>query len=42
MVCTQCGKRTKEQVHVLCFVSQIPKIEEFEALPVLKKQVTAA
>ncbi|MGQ0606335.1 MAG: hypothetical protein ACT4OD_05230 [Candidatus Nitrosotenuis sp.] len=28
LVCIQCGKRTQEQIHALCFIAEIPQIEE--------------
>jgi hypothetical protein len=44
MVCIQCGKRTKEQVHALCFMPEISKIEEPSPVQngIFKKEILAA
>jgi hypothetical protein len=44
MVCVECGRRTIEQVHALCFMPDIPKIEEPSPLPsgIFKKQILIA
>lgn len=44
MICTECGHRTAEQVHALCFMPYIPKIEEPNAQPcgVFARQTVAA
>ncbi|NDB63997.1 MAG: hypothetical protein EB170_09100 [Nitrosopumilaceae archaeon] len=39
-VCIQCGTRTNEQIHSLCFMGEIPQIES--AIPAFKRQVLAA
>jgi NMD protein affecting ribosome stability and mRNA decay len=43
MVCVDCGRRTEQQVHALCFMPEIQKIEE-TATPggIFKKQILAA
>ncbi|MGQ0772687.1 MAG: hypothetical protein ACT4NT_07955 [Nitrososphaerota archaeon] len=44
MVCVQCGVRTAEQVHALCFMPEMQKIEESSPLPsgIFKKQILVA
>jgi hypothetical protein len=44
MICLECGKRTGEQIHVLCFMTNIPKIEEPNATPsgIFARQILAA
>ncbi|MDG7050757.1 hypothetical protein [Candidatus Nitrosotenuis cloacae] len=44
LVCIQCGRRTQEQVHALCFMAEIPKIEEPMTLPkgIFQKQILVA
>ncbi|HEX9846399.1 MAG TPA: hypothetical protein VGA92_08070 [Candidatus Nitrosotenuis sp.] len=44
MICVQCGTRTAEQVHALCFMPEIPKIEEPTILPtgIFQKQILVA
>ncbi|MFY9300530.1 MAG: hypothetical protein WAO91_05015 [Candidatus Nitrosotenuis sp.] len=44
MVCVQCGKRTQEQIHALCFMPEIQKIEEASSIPsgIFKKQILVA
>ncbi|MEM2160030.1 MAG: hypothetical protein QXN55_03645 [Candidatus Nitrosotenuis sp.] len=43
-ICVHCGTRTIEQVHALCFMAEIPKIEEAPVLPmgIFQKQILAA
>ncbi|WP_268542154.1 hypothetical protein [Candidatus Nitrosotenuis cloacae] len=44
MICVECGTRTQEQVHALCFMAVIPKIEEADAAPsgIFAKQILVA
>lgn len=44
MICVECGTRTQEQVHALCFMTVIPKIEESNATPggIFAKQIVVA
>jgi len=44
MICMECGTRTGEQTHALCFMMYIPKIVESDATPIrpLSKQIIAA
>lgn len=44
MICLECGKRTGEQVHALCFMTNIPKIEEPNATPsgIFARQILVA
>ncbi|MEO9309053.1 MAG: hypothetical protein ABI337_02020 [Nitrososphaera sp.] len=44
MVCVRCGRRTKEQVHALCFMPEIQKMEEPTPHPIgiFRNQTIAA
>jgi hypothetical protein len=44
MVCVECGRRTEQQVHMLCFMPEIQKIDESATLSggIFKKQILAA
>jgi RecJ-like exonuclease len=42
LVCIQCGTRTKEQIHALCFMAEIPKIGEPTIPKIFQKQILVA
>ena len=43
LVCVQCGTRTNEKIHALCFIAEIPKIDEAPVLPkIFQKQLVVA
>lgn len=43
MICIECGTRTHEQVHALCFLSNLPQIEDINWSPsgIFSKQTAA-
>jgi predicted amidophosphoribosyltransferase len=43
LICMECGMRTSEQIHAVCFMAKIPKIQEVNAGPsgIYAKQVLA-
>ncbi|MBI5697363.1 MAG: hypothetical protein HZC29_02455 [Thaumarchaeota archaeon] len=44
MICVQCGTRTQEQVHALCFMAEIPRMDEPTVLQngIFQKQILVA